>query len=263
VGAVIGINTLGIKKIYSSGLHIGSGFVQTAHGTLPVPAPATIELLKGIPVYSDGINAELTTPTGAAIVTYFSERFGDIPNMKINSIGYGAGKADLPIPNLLRLLIGEISDSDYSSDRIKVIETNIDDMNPEFYSYISERLFKSGALDVFTVPIMMKKSRPGIILNVLAKEDELDKILEIIFSETTTSGVRINNVDRKKLDREIKTLKIESWEIRVKINRYKNRIMTAAPEYEDCKRAASESGIPIKDIYDRAKAEAVRLFINP
>lgn len=256
VGAVAGITLLGIEKIYSSKIHVGTGFVDCAHGKIPLPAPATVELLKGIPIYSTGIENELTTPTGAAIISSLAEQFGANPSFQILSTGYGAGSRDLNIPNMLRLMIGEIVENGFDSDVATLIETNIDDMNPEFFDYVIERVFKAGALDAYITPIFMKKNRPGSMLSVLCPSDKQDNILEIIFTETTTLGVRIQRVERKKLQREIKTAKTKYGDIRVKIGFLDNRVKSIMPEYDDCKTIAEKLNIPIREIYEEARTSA-------
>jgi uncharacterized protein (TIGR00299 family) protein len=253
VGAMIGIHLLGINKVCSSPVHLGTGFVKAAHGKIPVPAPATLALLRDVPVFSDGIEAELTTPTGAAILTTLAGKFGPLPSMKVESIGYGAGSRDLPIPNLLRVCLGTAETEQYDEDTIQLIETNIDNMNPEFFEFVSERLFAAGALDVWTIPITMKKSRPAVLLSALAEKKDSDKITEIIFTETTTLGVRIREVQRKKLQRESVVVKTKYGDIRIKIGKLGDEIKNIAPEYDDCKKAAHQLGIPLKDIYDEAR----------
>lgn len=252
VGAVIGIKLLGIEKVYASSLNTGTGFIKCSHGLLPVPAPATLELLKGIPIYSQNISAELVTPTGAAIITTLSSEFGKMPLMRLENIGYGAGKWDLPFPNLLRVSIGEIKEEE-EEDKVALIETNIDDLNPLFYDYLFDKLFKVGALDVFLTPILMKKGRPANLLAVIAEEKYIPKIKEIIFSETTTLGIRVSEVRRSKLKRERLTVETKFGKIRVKIGRLKGKIKTISPEYEDCKRKAKEFNLPLKEVYEEAK----------
>jgi len=256
IGSFIGIKKLGIEAIYSSKIHVGTGFVECQHGILPVPAPATLELLKGIPIYSRGIKAELTTPTGAAILKTLSKSFGVMPEMKVRKIGYGAGSRELEIPNLLRVYIGETKDEEYEQDNVILIQTNIDDMNPEFFDYVSETLLERGSLDVFMTPIFMKKNRPGVMLSVLTTLDKLDEILSTIFTETTTLGVRIHHLERKKLSREIIPMRTRFGEIKVKIGKIGNQIKNIAPEYENCKEIAVKQGIPLKDVYDEAKEAA-------
>ncbi|OHD63499.1 MAG: TIGR00299 family protein [Spirochaetes bacterium RBG_13_51_14] len=251
-GACIAINLLDIRAVYASRINVGEGFIDTIHGRLPVPAPATAGLLTGVPIYSSGIEAELTTPTGAAIISYFAKRFGPLPEIKIMSTGYGAGAMDLPVPNLLRLYIGE-SEERAGYESIVSIETNIDDMNPEFYQHVFERLLDAGALDVYTTPVMMKKSRPGVKLTVLAGAAARDALADIIFSETTTGGIRFSVMERIILDREVRRIHTRYGEISVKVFTSAGRVVTVSPEYEDCKRIARTMDVPLKQVYDEAK----------
>jgi len=262
VGSVIGLRLLGIEKIFASRIHVGTGFVDCQHGRIPLPAPATVELLKGIPVYSTGIESELTTPTGAAILSTLADSFGTIPDMNVQSSGYGAGNADLQIPNLLRVVIGEQDDSRYETDKIAVVETNIDDMNPEFFEYIIERLMHYGALDAYLTPIYMKKNRPATLMTVLIPADNLNPVLDIIFSETTTIGVRIHHAERKKLRRESITVNTPLGEIRVKAGWIGDRLVNLSPEYDDCRKIAQEKNIPLKDVFEEAKAAAKKQINN-
>lgn len=262
VGSLIGIKRLGIEAVYSSKVHVGTGFVRCQHGILPVPAPATLELLKGIPIYSTGIKAELVTPTGAAILKTLSKSFGVMPEMEVKRIGYGAGSRDLEIPNLLRVYIGEVKKEEYQQDKAILVQTNIDDMNPEFFDYVTEKLLKKGALDVFMTPVFMKKNRPGTMLSVLTEVDRLDEILSTIFTETTTLGVRILPLERRKLSREIFSVTTPFGEVKVKIGKIGNRIKNIAPEYDDCKKIAAKQGVPLKDIYDQAKQAAQKAILK-
>jgi uncharacterized protein (TIGR00299 family) protein len=255
-GAIIGLNILGLEKIYSSPLNLGSGFVKTEHGTLPVPAPATAEILKGIPTYSTGIPYELTTPTGAAIITAISDGFIPMPPSKIETVGYGAGSKDIKgQPNVLRLCIGE-SAHIYDKDEVIVIETNIDDLNPQIYEHLIERLLGKGALDVYITPIIMKKGRPAHLLTVLAEKERIGKLIELLFKETTTFGIRFYSSQRNKLSRGIKRINTKYGNIRVKIGYKGDDIINIAPEYEDCKAIAEEKGVPLKVIINEAKKEA-------
>jgi len=256
VGAVIALKLSGIERVYCSPVNTGSGFAETAHGTLPVPAPATAELLRGIPVYSSGIRCELTTPTGAAIISNFAEDFGEMPEMKISKTGYGAGTKDLSMPNLLRIFTGDMADEEYLTDHVIMCETNIDDMNPELYQHISQCLFKKGALDVFYTPVIMKKERPALVLNILAEENNIDPLLDILFRETTSSGVRLNKMMRKKLHREIVPIDTRYGKINVKVHRKGGKIVTISPEYEDCRKIAEEKGIPLNEVYDESISQA-------
>jgi len=256
---VIGIKTLGIEEIYSSALPVGKGFVKCAHGLIPVPAPATLELLKNIPTYSGGIESEMITPTGAAIIGTLANSFGERPLMKIERIGYGAGEKEFSIPNLLRVSIGEkilkdenLKDS-YVSDEAVLIETNIDDMSPEFYDYIIDKLFTQGALDVFLTPIQMKKNRPAHMLSVIGYEQDLKGILEVLFSESTTLGVRIREIKRLRLAQQNFIAETKYGKIRIKVGIFKGEIKNIAPEYEDCKKMAKQHQIPLKEVYEEAK----------
>ena len=262
IGSVIGIKKLGIEAIYSSKIHIGTGFVECQHGLIPVPAPATLELLKGISIFSMGIDAELTTPTGAAILKTLSRSFGGMPEMKVKKIGYGAGSRELEIPNLLRVYVGETSEREYEKDEVILIETNIDNMNPEFFGYISEMLLTQGVLDVFMTPIFMKKNRPATMLSVLTTSDKLDKILSTIFTETTTLGVRIHRLERRKLTREIIKVKTRFGEIKVKVGKVGEMIKNIAPEYEGCKKIAVKQKIPLRDVYEEAKDSARKMLFG-
>ena len=260
IGTVIGLKALGIKKVFASKVHLGTGFVNTRHGKLQVPVPATAELLKGIPVYSTGVESELVTPTGAVILKTLSESFGDIPVMNIDSIGYGAGSKILKIPNLLRIFIGIIKHKEYHSDHAVLLETNIDDMNPEFFDYLSERLMDEGALDVYKTPVFMKKNRPATLLSILINEKILDEVLSIIFSESTTIGVRIQRLDRAVLERDILQVETKFGRVNVKVSKLGEKITNISPEYEDCKKAASEYNIPLKEVYDEAKIAARQIL---
>jgi uncharacterized protein (TIGR00299 family) protein len=256
IGSLIGIKKLGIEATYSSKIHVGTGFLECQHGVLPVPAPATLALLKGIPIYSTGIEAELATPTGVCVLKTLSHDFGIMPEMKVEKVGYGAGSRELEIPDLLRVYVGETNQGEYEKDEVILVETNIDNMNPELLGYASEILLKQGVLDVFMTPIFMKKNRPGTMLSVLTTRDRLDEILSTIFKEMTTLGVRIHHLERKRLSREIISMKTRFGEIKVKIGKIGNQIKNIAPEYESCKEIAVRQGIPLKDVYDEAKEAA-------
>jgi uncharacterized protein (TIGR00299 family) protein len=212
-----------------------------------------LELLKGIPVTSMGITSELVTPTGAAILTTLSKGFGTMPSMIVKKTGYGLGSRDLVIPNILRITIGVKSD-DSGQDTVQLIETNIDDMNPQFYEHIMESLFQHGALDVFLTPIIMKKNRPGVVLSALASPENINILIDVIFKETTTLGMRISEVKKRRiLHREIITLETPWGEARVKIRTIDNKQKTVAPEYDDCKQLAQENNLPIRQVYEEIK----------
>ncbi len=253
VGSVIGLELLGVSQTMISAINVGSGMVQTTHGLLPVPAPATAELLTNIPLYQSTTQFELTTPTGAAIISTIGSSFGPMPPMKVARIAYGAGDKDFPgHPNVLRLMIGEPV-AGYDEDTSVVIETNIDDMNPQIYDYLIEKLMQQGAQDVYLTPIIMKKGRPAVLLSVLADKARTDAVLDTLFRETTSIGVRIQNVGRKKLTRDVREVDTVYGKIRIKISRRGNEILTITPEYEDCRRIAEERQIPLKQVMEEAK----------
>lgn len=255
IGTCIGLDLLEIDRIYASKIHVGTGFVQCDHGSFPLPAPATSELLKSMTIYSTGIEKELTTPTGAAILKTFSGKSSSMPEMDIKTIGYGAGSRDLDIPNILRLYIGEVSENQATLQKAKIMETNIDDMNPEFFDYVMERLFEEGALDVFFTSIQMKKNRPGTKLSVLFTPDKLNLLMKIIFEETTSLGVRVYDVDKYMVDRETHVVKTKYGNINVKVSKLKGEILNISPEYNDCKKIAAKNKVPVKEIYECAKKE--------
>jgi len=259
VGAVIGLHLLGIENICASSINTGTGFIRSAHGILPVPGPAAAELLKGIPVYSTDTKMELTTPTGAAIISTLSKDFGPMPRIDIKAIGYGAGTFNSPdMPNLLRIFVGEMKNPAKEENTI-LLETNIDDMNPQLYEYVMEKLFASGALDVYLTPIIMKKGRPATMLSVLSNRDDIKVLSDIIFRETTSIGLRVQEIGRIKVEREIKEIKTKYGKIRVKIAFDDKEMLGINPEYEDCKRIAVKKGIPLKKVMEEIKKEAGRI----
>lgn len=252
-GTLIGLELLGIERIYSSPINVGSGSVKTEHGILPVPAPATAELLMDVPVYSSDIQFELTTPTGAAIVKTLSNGFGNIPLLIPEKIGLGAGARDFKErPNVLRILIGE-TNKQRDDAIITVIETNIDDMNPQIHEYLFEKLLENGALDVYLTQIMMKKTRPGIKLTVLCNADKRDSLIHIILKETTTIGVRYYETNRVVMDRESKYVRTKYGKVKVKYSRFGNSISKNTPEYEYCREIAGKKGIPLIKVIDEAR----------
>ena len=259
VGATIGFDLLGIDEFACSSFDVGGGQVKTAHGLLPVPAPATAELLRGAPTYSSGIERELVTPTGAAIATTLSTRYSEIPPMTLRTIGYGAGSADLrEKANILRLLIGDRTESEKGErwdSPVTVIETNLDDMSPQIYGYFAERALAAGALDVFSTPVQMKKNRPGQLVTILSEPHNVSRLMDLIFSETTTIGVRTYDVRRKTLDRELIPVETPLGSVRMKISRMNGTILNATPEYEDCQRIAAERGVPLKQVIAAATFE--------
>jgi hypothetical protein len=248
VGSAICTDYLEVKTFFCSALPLGSGFVTCEHGTFPVPAPATLQLLKGVPVYAATPTGELVTPTGAAIVTTLVKAFGAPPPMTISGIGYGAGSRDIPaIPNLLRVMLGE-SHSVQADEQVWVLEANIDDMNPEWAGFLMERLFAAGALDVIFIPAQMKKNRPGLLLQVICAEQQQPALLQIIFQESTTAGVRYHRTGRAVLQRSESTLKTRFGNLKVKVfGSGVNAVV--APEFEECKRIALQKGVPLKAVY--------------
>ena len=266
VGAFLGLEILGIDKVYASPLPLATGHIQSAHGTIPLPAPATLALLAGVPIVGSELNYELVTPTGAAILTSLSPEFGIIPAMRLLRTGYGAGKMDLPIPNVLRLLLGEGIDkpqstSPFQKEELVCLETNIDNMNPEIYAYLSERLFDSGALDVSLIPIYMKKNRPGTLVNVLCSEETSEKLIYVLFSETTTLGTRKYPISRFSVERHITQVSTPYGKVKVKFSKKSEKSWDYSPEYEDCRRLALKHRIPILEIY-RAAENAAEEDIN-
>jgi uncharacterized protein (TIGR00299 family) protein len=255
VGACIGFHALGIEKFACSPLNVGGGTAKMAHGVLPVPAPATANLLQGKPTYSNGVQRELVTPTGAAIVATLCESFGPQPAMSVSAIGYGAGTADLEgQPNVLRIMVGEAAEKTAPGydQEITVIEANLDDMNPQIYGYFQEKALAAGALDVFTTPVQMKKNRPGTLLTVLCQPADVQALMLLIFAETTTFGVRTYSAQRRVLPREFVSVATKFGEVRVKLSRINGRILHVAPEYDDCRKLAEEKNVPLQRVINEA-----------
>ncbi len=265
VGACIGFELLGVQEVSCSALNVGHGFVDCAHGTMPVPAPATAELLKGIPIYSNQVSGELVTPTGAAIISTVGRNFGSMPGFRIDKIGYGAGSKDFKgTANVLRGLLGQqivqtISASTTRPEsRVVVIEANIDDMNPQICGHVQEKLMTLGALDVFTSPVQMKKNRPGTLLTVIAPVDLVETLSATMFEETTTIGIRYHECERRVLEREIYVVECELGRVGVKVSRLNGKIVNCVPEFEDCKAAAIAHGVSCKWVQSRIMQE----FLN-
>jgi pyridinium-3,5-bisthiocarboxylic acid mononucleotide nickel chelatase len=256
VCAAVGAEALGVNEIVCAPVNVGGGSVTCAHGTFPVPAPATVELLKGAPVYSSGLQAELVTPTGAAIVATLAKRFSSFPEMKIEKTGYGAGTRDFPEhANVLRITVGEAIPQlagKTSQETIVALEANLDDLNPQVFGYVMDRLLEAGALDVFATPVQMKKNRPGTLLTVLAKPEDADKLAEIIFAETTTLGVRRREETRQVLARKWTSVSTRFGDIRIKIASLNGTVTSYAPEYEDCRRIAADQRVPLKMVMQEA-----------
>src|SRR5260221_4770901 len=254
VGACIGFSTLGIESFACSAHNVGGGTAKMAHGVLPVPAPATARLLLGKPTYSNGIQKELVTPTGAAIVATLCSNFGPQPPMTVNAIGYGAGTADLEgQPNVLRLMVGEAAEKPAAeSETIRVLEANLDDMNPQIYGYFLEKALAAGALDVFSTPVQMKKNRPGMLVTVLCKPEDEIKFHEMFFAETTTLGVRAYTAERRVLARQWDTVHTAFGDVRIKVARLNGHIRQASPEFEDCRKLAEAQNVPLQKVMDEA-----------
>ncbi len=306
VGSCIALEMAHIGQLYASPISTGMGTVECQHGTLPLPAPATLELLKGIPIRSREVEAELTTPTGAALMRCLAADFGPAPPMKIEAIGYGAGDHDLPFPNLLRVRLGELFkdnskkegderesirekesksarertgksvkknmmesnwESDWDSDleeseTLTMMECNLDDMSPEWLAYINERLYAAGALDVWTTSAYMKKGRLGYLLHLLAKPSQEKLLSEILFTESSSLGVRFQRVKRKKLERRFLKISLTEGDVQIKISYRNGRVVHLAPEYEDCRKLALKNNRPLKYIYELAMRAARRAVIK-
>lgn len=251
VGTAFGLHTLGIEKVFASVLPMGKGLVPSRHGVLPVPAPATVELLKGLCIRLEDGSAEMVTPTGAAILAALAQQ-GALPSLRLSAVGYGAGERTLPDrPNLLRVLVGDAVATP-REEQMVVLETNIDDLNPELYEHVVECLFAAGARDVSLTPIQMKKNRPGVLLWVLGEVTEREKLSAILFAETSTLGIRSYLVTRVALQREVKEVVTPYGKVRVKLAHAPNGSVNVAPEYEDCKRLARDKGVPLKLVYEAA-----------
>ena len=259
VGAAIGFRALGIEKFACSPVNVGGGTARMAHGLLPVPAPATAKLLEGKPTYSNGVQKELVTPTGAAIVAALCDSFGPQPAMSVSSIGYGAGALDLEgQPNVVRVMVGEAAEKVVLGfdEEIAVIEANFDDMNPQIYGYFMEKALAAGALDVYTTPVQMKKNRPGTLLTLLCRPAETNALMSLVFAETTTLGARTYRAERRTLPRETVKVHTRFGDVRVKLARVQGTIRHAAPEYEDCRKLAAEKNVPLQQVIN----EALRSF---
>jgi len=259
VGACIGFEALGIEKCACSPLNVGGGTAKMAHGLLPVPAPATAKLLLGRPTYSNGVQKELVTPTGAAIVATLCDTFGSQPLMSVSAIGYGAGSADLEgQPNVVRIMIGESAEKVVAGfdEEIAVIEANLDDMNPQIYGYFLEKALAAGVLDVYMTPVQMKKSRPGTLLTLLCKPQDTNALMSLVFTETTTLGARTYRAQRRTLPRETVNVHTQYGNVHIKLSRVNGSIRHAAPEYEDCRKLAAEKNVPLQQVIQ----EALRSF---
>lgn len=261
VGACVGFDLLEISELACSPLNVGGGSVKTEHGSLPVPAPATAELLKEIPVYSSGVEGELVTPTGAAIVSTLASSFGPMPAFKIQAIGYGAGEKDFPgVANVARLFLGQKTGGAKAEaglpgeELVSVIEANLDDMSPQLYGYFVDQALAAGALDVTCSAVQMKKNRPGLQVTILTTPEKSDALAQLLFEQTTTIGLRIYEARRKVLERQEVTVETPYGPVRVKVAKHDGKAVNAAPEYEDCQKLANEKGVPLKQIILAAQA---------
>src|SRR5881296_190094 len=260
-GAIIGLELLGVQAVHASALPVGGGFVDVPHGTIPVPAPGTAELLRGLPVVDTGVRAELVTPTGAAILTTLAASAGRMPSLTVDAIGYGAGTMDLPdTPNILRCFLGETSPVAGSEETVLQVETTIDDMSPQLYETLIERLFDAGALDVFLQPVIMKRGRPGIVVTALCVPERHGDLSRVLFEETSTIGVRWSARERARLAREIVVLTTAYGAIPFKVSRQGGRIVTVTPEFADVARIAREKSLPVREVLDQARADGRRLL---
>jgi len=266
VGACAGLHALGVERLYVSPINVGGGIVPTRDGILPVPGPAALELLrrKRAPIYASEYGPEFLTPTGALILATLADGFGPFPQMRVEQIGYGAGQKEFRIPNVLRVSIGGLDTAsehghghgaghNHEHDQVVELQTNLDDMNPEWYGHVSERLAGVGALDVTLTPVYMKKGRPGTVVTVLAHEEATEAVIDTLFRETTTLGVRFAHLERRMLPRKIETVATPFGEVRVKVALLDGEVRSAAPEYDDCHAAAQRHGVPIGAVYEAAR----------
>jgi pyridinium-3,5-bisthiocarboxylic acid mononucleotide nickel chelatase len=260
VGTVALLYRLGVEKVYCSPIPLGRGWVESAHGPLPLPAPATAKLLHNIPTYGVDLTEELVTPTGAALAVGLAEAFGPQPPMTIKATGFGAGSREFSRPNLLRVFLGAAG---AEADDLLLLETNIDDLNPQLYENVMERLLAAGAVEVYLTPVIMKKSRPGVVVSLLCPRGTQEKLLQIIFAETTTLGVRMTPVARRCLAREFKKIATTWGEVTIKVARLEGKIISAQPEYEDCRKLAEQNKMDLRLVYEEAKAAAWQAGLRP
>ncbi|MFN2597735.1 MAG: nickel pincer cofactor biosynthesis protein LarC, partial [Pyrinomonadaceae bacterium] len=254
VGACVGFELLGVERFAASPLHVGAGMVEMAHGRFPVPPPAVAELLRDAPTYATDIQGELVTPTGAAIISTVCDAFGAQPAMRVEAVGYGAGTREYErFPNALRVMVGE-SDEDGASEKLLVVETNLDDASPQIVGHLMERAFERGALDCYFTPAQMKKNRPGVLVSILCRPAEREAFYQLLFDETTTLGVRSHAVERRAQPRESVLVETEFGAIRVKVARSRGRVVNATPEYDDCRAAARRFNAPLRDVEAAARS---------
>jgi uncharacterized protein (TIGR00299 family) protein len=257
-GSCVGLEWLGVDTVHCSALPIGGGTVRGPHGPMPVPAPGTAELLKGFPVVDTGVKRELVTPTGAAILTTLAAEAGQMPAMTVTAIGYGAGTMDLEAPNVLRVFLGEMAEQP-GLETILQVETTVDDMSPQLYEPLMERLFEAGALDVHLTPVLMKKSRPGVVVTALGEPGALSALTRACFLESTTIGVRWTRYQRQRLAREMVTLETSLGALRYKVSRLDGRVVTVTPEFDEVRRIAREQGLPVREALEQARTEGRQL----
>ena len=260
-GGVLALHLLGVETVYVSALPLGSGFIEGAHGRMPIPGPGTAELLRGFPVIDTGVRAELVTPTGAAILTTLATPAARPPAMTLSGVGYGAGTRDLPnTPNVLRCFVGDTTEIGGATETVLQVETTIDDMSPQLYEPLIDRLFEAGALDVFLTPVVMKRSRPGTVLTALCAPERVGDLGRVLFEESSTIGVRWSEWRRAVLPREMVTLTTMYGPIPFKVSRLEGRVVTVTPEFADVARIAREKALPVREVLDQARAEGRRLL---
>ena len=260
VGAAICFDLMKIDRFVSSPLHVGSGMIEMAHGRFPVPPPAVAELLRGVPFYSGEIKGELLTPTGAAIITTVCQEYGPIPRIKTDRTGYGAGTRQYEnFPNVLRVLVGETEADEAASERLWMIETNLDDASPQIVGHVMDRVFEAGALDCYFTPVQMKKNRPGVLLSVLCGASEKERVMTLLFTETTTLGVRSYEVERRALRRSVVQVETRYGLIDVKVAHLNGRVVNEMPEFEQCREAAIRANVPLKVVEEAARVALAKI----
>ncbi len=260
VGAAICFDLMKIDRFVSSPLHVGSGMIEMAHGRFPVPPPAVTELLRGVPFYSGEIKGELLTPTGAAIITTVCQEYGPIPQIKTDRTGYGAGTRQYEnFPNVLRVLVGETDDAQVASERLWMIETNLDDASPQILGHVMDRVFEAGALDCYFTPVQMKKNRPGVLLSVLCGASEKERVMTLLFTETTTLGIRSYEVERRALRRSVVQVETPYGPIFVKVAHLNGRVVNEMPEFEQCREAAIRANVPLKVVEEAARVALAKI----
>ena len=254
VGAAICFDLLEVDHFVCSPIHVGSGTVEMAHGRFPVPPPAVTELLKGVPFYSTDLKGELLTPTGAAIITTVCNEYGPIPQMRVEYTGYGAGTREYEkFPNVLRVMIGEVDSGGVTDEKLWMIETNLDDVSSQILGYVMERAFELGARDCYFTSVQMKKNRPGVLLSILTEENRKSELMDLVFTETTTLGVRSYEVTRRALDRELVKVETPYGLIDVKVAKLNGRVVNEMPEFEQCREAAQKAGVALKEVEDASR----------